>query len=157
MALVNAALHCSSSSIDLGSLSRFGLGEYGEEHDDPSGGGVVADSGLLAVEVEAQLAELAVELSGERFAEVDALFGEQIDVSLDLTELVVRQRIQPAGYFWFGLNQTPTHSRDAITRLGGTDGTIFQARGRRDDTPAENRCCSQAWRHLGWLQHADRG
>ena len=98
MALVNAALHCSSSSIDLGSLSRFGLGEYGEEHDDPSGGGVVADSGLLAVEVEAQLAELAVELSGERFAEVDALFGEQIDVSLDLTELVVRQRIQPTGY-----------------------------------------------------------
>ena len=69
MAFVDATLHRASGSVDFGSLSRFGLGEHRQQDDDSSGGDVVADAGRLSAEVEAQLAELAVELAGERFAQ----------------------------------------------------------------------------------------
>ena len=55
---------------------RTGFGEHGQQDDDSSSGDLVADSGWLAIEVEPQLAEFAVELAGERFAQVYALVAE---------------------------------------------------------------------------------
>jgi hypothetical protein len=76
VAFFDATLHCSSGSIDFGAFSRFGFCEDGEEHDDPSGCDVVTDACWLAVKVETEFTKLAVELSGERFAEMNALVGE---------------------------------------------------------------------------------
>ncbi len=75
MAFVDATLHRTSGSVDFGSFSRFGLGEHGQQDDASSGGDVVADAGALPAEVEAQLAELPVELASERFAQKYALIG----------------------------------------------------------------------------------
>ena len=69
MAFVDATLHHTSGSVDFGSFFRFGLGEHRQQDDDSSGGDVVADAGGLPAEVVTPLAELAVELAGERFAQ----------------------------------------------------------------------------------------
>jgi hypothetical protein len=53
VAFVDAAQHGSPGAADLGSFSRPGLGEHGEQHNDPSGGDVGGDTGLLSAEVEA--------------------------------------------------------------------------------------------------------
>ena len=51
----------------------------------------------MSAEIAAELVQLAVELSGEPFAEPVALVGEQIDVVLYMTELLVGQRVEPGG------------------------------------------------------------
>jgi hypothetical protein len=76
VAFVDATLHGSPGAVDLGSFPRFGLGEHGERHDDPSAGDVVGDAGPLSAEIEAKLAQLAVELSGEGFAQQGTLVGK---------------------------------------------------------------------------------
>ena len=67
MASVDAALHGPPGAVDR-SLGLV-LANTGEQHDDPSGGDVGGDAGLSSAEVEAELSELPVELSGERLAE----------------------------------------------------------------------------------------
>jgi hypothetical protein len=108
VAFVDAALHSSPGAFDLRLLSWSGLGEHGEEHDDPSAGDVVGDAGLLSTDVEAQLTQLAVELSGEWFAEQSALVGEQVDVALDVTELFVGERVEPGAYLGVRARSYPT-------------------------------------------------
>jgi hypothetical protein len=65
VAVGDAALHCSAGPVDFCSFSGSGFGEHGQQDDDSSGGDVVADSDGLAIEVEPQLAEFAVELARE--------------------------------------------------------------------------------------------
>jgi hypothetical protein len=108
---VDAALHGSPGAVDLGSFSRSGLGQHGEQHDDPSCGDVVGDAGLLSAEVAAELSELPVELSGERLAEQSALVGQQVDVGLDVAELIVGEAVEPGGDLGFSSTGTPRHSK----------------------------------------------
>lgn len=64
--------------------------------------------------MEAELTELAVELAGERLAEMHALLGEEIDVALGLTEAVIVESCELFSDLRFGFDRTPSHSRDAI-------------------------------------------
>lgn len=74
----------------------------------PSGGDVVGDAGLLSAEIEAELSELAVELSGEGLSEEGAVVSEKVDVALDVTELIVGQGVEPGGDFWLELHRNPS-------------------------------------------------
>jgi hypothetical protein len=76
------------------------------QHDDPSCGDVVGDAGLLSAEVEAELSEIPVELSGERLAEQGALVGQQVDVPLGVAELIVGEAVEPGGHLGFKLDRT---------------------------------------------------
>jgi hypothetical protein len=87
VAFGDASLHRSAGSVDFSSLTWPGLGEHGEQDDRSAGGDVVGDAGLASPEVEAELSELAVQLTRERFSEMNALIGEKVDVALSLTEL----------------------------------------------------------------------
>ncbi len=52
----------------------------------------------MSAEVEAELSELPVELSGKRLAEQGALIGQQVDVALEVAELIVGETIEPGGH-----------------------------------------------------------
>ena len=121
MAVGDAAQHCSAGSVDFCSFSGSGFGEHGQQDDDSSGGDVVADSGWLAIEVEPQFAEFAVELAGEWFAQVYALVAEQVDVAFGLTELVVGEGVEPVDDLGFQLDGSLDHSSDAITLSWSVD------------------------------------
>lgn len=52
----------------------------------------------LPADEEAELPQLALELLGVGLAEMDAAFGEQVDVEGCLAELVIGQTFQPLFY-----------------------------------------------------------
>jgi len=64
-----ALLLCPMGAVHLCALAHAGLVEHRQEDNPPSWGEPVGDALLIAVQGEAQLAELAAQMSGLRLAE----------------------------------------------------------------------------------------
>ncbi len=76
---------------------------------------MVGDPCLPSAEIEAQLPQLAPQLPSEGLAEEDPFLGEQVNIALDLTEVVVREREQPVLDLLLEFDRTPGHSANAIS------------------------------------------
>jgi hypothetical protein len=91
VALIDTRLHGLSSPYYLNSLALAALGEYRQQNDSSTAGDVVGDPRLLATKEEPEFAQLSIELPRDRFPEVDAFLGKEIDVPLHLAELIVAE------------------------------------------------------------------
>src|SRR5919109_3988451 len=87
--LSEAATHRHLRPGDLLGLAHLGLSEDGQQDDPSFGADEVADPPAFASQVEAQLAELALELAGVGLGEQDTLFLQQVDVEGHVTEFLV--------------------------------------------------------------------
>src|SRR5215471_14677781 len=83
----------------------------------------VGDSGLLAQQVEPQLPDLPVEVTGVGLAEVFGVLGEQADEEVDPAEVTVGQAGQPGPDFGLDFNLVQArHASDAISKAAPCSG-----------------------------------
>src|SRR5206468_2054160 len=112
--LNHATLERLACPLDLSALPHPALPKHRQQDDPPVRGYPVRHAHRVAVQVEPQLSQLAIQLLGVRLAEQDASAGQQIDVKRGSCEVRARQSLQPLSDFWFQLDTTPAHSIDAM-------------------------------------------
>lgn len=124
--LIHASRQRSSGAFDLTSLVLSCLGEHRQQHDHPPWCDPVGDACRRRAKVEAQLAELAVELFGVRLVEQGPSRGETVHVKSDTSLLLLRQRTEPLDDLGLELDLTPGHSANAIPNEAGSQCAVSE-------------------------------
>lgn len=93
------------------------LGEHGQQDDPSTGRYEVRDPGIATIEHEAQFAQRADQLTGERLVEQRAKLGKSVDVELGASFRVVVESEVPGSGFVLKLDLASRHSVHAIIRI----------------------------------------
>lgn len=93
-------------ALDFAFFPHPCLAEHGQQDDPAAGGDPVGDADCIAVRMEAEFAELAVQLSRVGLAEQRASCCDQVDVEGGRGEPCRRQMLQPVSDFRLQLNGT---------------------------------------------------
>jgi hypothetical protein len=113
------------SAFDLGRLGAAGLAEHSKQNHPMSRRQPICHSGLLAEQVEPQLADLPGEVTGVRLVECLGTLGEQPDKEVDPAKVSVSETFQPGPHFWLDLDLVQIgYAPDGIciSRYGQADG-----------------------------------
>ncbi len=99
MAVVDASFVRALRTCDLSWFSALRLGEHGQQDDPSPGRYEVRDPGVATIEHEAQFAQRANQLTGERLVEQRAKLGKSVDVELGAPFRVVVESEVPGSDF----------------------------------------------------------
>lgn len=112
MSFCDACFHRSDGSIYLGSFPSSLLAEHCQQDDPPARGYVVGNPHGIASwsQIEPQFPKLALKLAGIRLAQLRTSLGEQVDIELDPTELIVWKFFEPLGDLRFQFHGAPCHT-----------------------------------------------
>lgn len=103
-------------AFHLRRLAHSGLAERRQEYDPAAGGDPVGDALGVAVEIEAQLADLAAQMAAVGLAERCGVLGEPVDLLLRDDVLAGGEALEPKAHLRLDLDRVPltVHNFDDI-------------------------------------------
>ena len=113
MRLSHTPLHRFLGSADLSSLLALGLCKDREQDDPPAWGDSIGDTNLTSLQVEAQFAELSIQLAGARLIQEGPEFAKAVNVEPHAVSLDAVGGDDQVPDLRFELHRPP-HSTDAI-------------------------------------------